>query len=200
MSREKIGRPVARGPVPRDRSVKRIAPDTVARGTGPRDRWVVKSVFLDPGTAGDRPPPYGMREVSVASVARGPVPRDRWVMKGVFLRPQHGGGQAPALRYGDSFRPWPRSARACPSRSFGRQERFPRPRHGGGQAPALRCGGRFFVPHERSLLHKIRPVQNPLTRIILNIRTKSPQIRLIPDNMLMEITMPDFFTKTRPTQ
>ena len=146
-------------------------------------------------------------------------------MKSVFAYPGHGGGQAPALRYRDGFcfvvrsprafsldrsmagdRPPPYGMREVSASTVARgpvprdrsisKSVFLRPQHGGGQAPALRYWGRY----KRTLLYKIRPVQNPLTRIILNIRTKSTQIRLIPNNMLMEITMPDFFTKTRPTQ
>ena len=110
------------------------APVTVARGPVPRDRSIYRSAracpsrsFIATTTAGDRPPPYGRRAPppigqdrliltrlrsgdrnlqrgsaracparaanhAPITVARGPVPRE------LSSRHKHGGGQAPALR------------------------------------------------------------------------------------------------------
>ena len=97
MSREKnvnnAARPVARGPVPRDRSIPQARPRYRSARACPSRSWVMKSVFDYPGhgggqapalrygdgmlgvfvprefslirgTAGDRPPPYDLIEVS----------------------------------------------------------------------------------------------------------------------------------------
>ena len=121
-----------------------VFPIPVARGPVPRERSRV------PGTAGDRSPPYGRRASPTPvgqerllltrwrsgdrklqrgsarvcparaanhapkTVARGPVPRERLLYHG------HGGGQAPALREEGACFDF-RSARACPSRTFDSQ-------------------------------------------------------------------------------
>ena len=122
--------PVARGPVPRDRSTRaktehRPTPFPLSieawRGTGPRPTvcstffhrragacpprsLACANAMIDRCMARDRPSPYGERETASSTVARGPVPRDR----SIYAKTER--------------QPTP----------------FPRPLHGEGQALALR--------------------------------------------------------------
>ena len=130
--------PVARGPVPRDRS---ICAKTIRSPEGPDGFCHVRSM------ARDRPSPYGRErgfpptatKTATRTVARGPVPRDHSIRaktvrsprgpRRFLSRSQHGEGQALALRTGKGFsvicnenRPFHRSAGACPPRSLTQTE------------------------------------------------------------------------------
>ena len=123
---------VARGPVPRDRSI------IAARGPGHRELSII------PGTAGDRPPPYGIRSGFFHRSARACPSRS---LDGTENTPFHRSARAcPSRAFdGPDNAPFHRSARACPSRAFDHRNArawssraLDSPWHGGGQAPALR--------------------------------------------------------------